>query len=495
MQFKYYFKNFLFLLLWSSFQFVFAENISGTFPDWDKAENSDQLNSIQCSDFRRFAVNSKDFNTEGLIVIKDGVLQYEHYDLLYGPNTPHILWSVSKTITATLLGIAEREGKINSENYLFDYYQQKKPDKNFKNIKIKNLLYLDTGMLWNEKSHEVDENPLVAMLFGAGKNDMAQFASNQKIIKQGPGYRWNYSTGTPTITMGILKKIYGANDTQMPWRNLFNPLGMTSAVFEKDHSGTFIGGSATFATPRDMAKLGYLYLNKGKWNGEIILTEEWMKKMMSPSPGYISRGTVITDITKEGVYGGSFWLNQEVKKGLGKPYPHVPEDMYMALGLYGQFIIMLPTQKMIIVRTGYDNDYHYKIDEFISRAISCFDDPNYKIGISKLNPHNGNLGLSTLVRNVKNGLEANTLQGGIAKIICSCHYVSGIDIPTCIKRNNFSMTKLLTKVSARENPEPGGEVAIQVRLNRFARLFKLDYGNSAKAIYNPEFPQFGCTLK
>jgi hypothetical protein len=351
--------------------------------------------------------------------------------------------------------------------------------------------------VWDELSEEVAQNPVIGMLYGIGHEDMASFAVKKKIIKEGPSYKWNYSTGTPTITMGVLKKIYGNEYyEELPWRNLFNPLGITTAIFERDPSGTFIGGAGGFATLRDLAKIGYLYLNGGQWRGEVILTPEWIQKMLTPSPGYVSPGTVITDITEDGVYGGSIWLNRQVKKGFGKPYPYSPEDMYLAVGLLGQLIIMLPTQKMIIVRTGYGFNFNNKIDEFVSRAISCFHDPNYPVGKEiPPNKNPNNLGLGKIIKNVKNAVQANTLQASIAKTVCSCHLVSGIDIPTCLQRNDFTLAKLLTKLEVKKNIEFDGKIGIQVKLARFARLFKLHYGNSALASYDPNHAEYGCTLR
>ncbi|MDD4976542.1 MAG: serine hydrolase [Bacteriovorax sp.] len=480
---------------------VSAEVTRWPVPDWETADNSSKMLSPQCQKFKEVSLNSKDVKTDGLLVIKDGLVQFEFYDSKNSINKPHALWSVTKTITAALLGIAERDGRINLDQKLYEYYPIIKKDtiynNNYKKISIKNLLYLDAGFIWNEASQDVSANPVIGMLYGTGHRDMATFAAKIKMIKKGPSYKWNYSTGIPTITMGVLKKIYGNESyEELPWRNLFNPLGITTAIFERDSSGTFIGGAGSFATLRDLAKIGYLYLNGGQWNGEVILTPEWIQKMLTPSPGYVSPGTVITDISDEGVYGGSIWLNRKIKDGFGKPYPYSPEDMYLAVGLLGQLIIMLPTQKMIIVRTGYGFGFNSKIDKFVSSAISCFHDPKYPLGkeIPPLkNPPK--LGLGKIIMNVKNSVEANTLQGSIAKTVCSCHLVSGLDIPTCLERNDFTLSKLLTKLEVKKNVAFDGKIGIQVKLARFARLFKLHYGNSALAYYDPNHAEYGCTLR
>lgn len=464
-------------------------------PDWETIDNSIKMQSKQCQNFKKFATQSKNFKTDGLIVIKDGLIEFEFYDHKNSRTKPHVLWSVSKTITGALLGIAQEEGRINLDQFLFEFYPGKNQSEAYNKITINNLLYFDTGLMWHEAIKDVEVNDVVAMLYGRGHQDMALYAATREMSREGPGNKWNYSSGTPTITMGVLKKIYGDEYNQMPWRNLFNRLGINNSVFEQDPSGSFVGGSGWFASLRDLAKIGYLYLNNGVWNGEVVLPSDWIKKMLTPSPGYISPGTIITDITDDGVFGGSIWLNRKIKKGFGKPYPYSPENMYMAVGLGGQLIIMLPSQNMLIVRTGYDKTFNPKVDELVSRALSCFYDPKYPIGkeIPRLYPEH--MSILKLIKNVKNAIEAHTLEASIAKTICSCHFVSKMDIPACLKRNHFPLTKFLTKIKIKKEMALDGTISFQVHLARFARLFKFHLGHSAKATYDPLHPELGCTLK
>ena len=460
-------------------------------PDWKVSK--DEMNSKQCKDFLNFSMRSKSFLTEGLIVIKDGMIKYERYDDKFSASTPHALWSVSKTITGALLGLAVDAGKISLDQGLNEFYPQLFENENYQKIKIENLFYLDTGFLWNEYySGNVRKNPVINMLYGAGHSNIVKFATSYNIANEGPGYKWSYTTGTPAITMGVLKTIYGEDYDTMPWNSLFNPLGMNHVVFERDHLGIFNGGSSIFATPRDMARIGYLYLNKGKWNGNEILSEEWIEKTLKVSPGYLSEGTVIHDITDDGVYGGSIWLNRAAKKGFGRPYPTSPEDMFMALGHYGQMIIVLPTQKMIIARTGYDQEYNSKVDQFVSRALSCFVDPSYPIGKNIPPPINTKTTLRKIFKTLVSGLETNIIHASVAKTICSCHFVSGLDVNTCLKRSNIPMAKLLSDVSIDNN-------IVRAEHSKLARkIIKISrHGNTKieKAYFDLDHPEFGCTLK
>jgi CubicO group peptidase (beta-lactamase class C family) len=462
-------------------------------PDWESAVNQSQLKTPQCEEFVDFATHTKKVVTDSLLVIKDGQIKYEYYDGTNGVEKPHILWSVSKTLTGVLLGTAVRDGRINLNQAVSDYFPSANPNRNYPNIELKNLLYLDAGYIWHEGLIDASENPVVSMLYGPGHTDMAAYAASRRMITQGPGYRWNYSTGLPTLTMGVLKKVYGDEYDTMPWRNLFNPLGIKSASFERDSSGTFIGGANAYATSRDLAKIGYMFLHNGEWNGQMILPPEWMNVMLTPSPGYVSPGTIIEDVQDTGVYGGSLWLNKEVKKGQGKPYPYSPENMFAGIGYMGQLLIVLPTQNMVIVRTGYDHSFNDKIDAFVTRALSCFHDPKTKLAPVP-EKHRDHISISKIFKNIRNIVEAKTLQSSIAKIVCSCHLVSGVDINTCLKRHDFGVTKHITKINVRESFETDGNISIGVRLSGLTRIFS---GNRyyAKAYYDPQAPEYGCTLK
>ena len=121
-------------------------DVNGTrwpIPDWNIAQNPEtKMDSKQCREFVKFSVGSKKFLTEGLVVIKDGSIQYESYESKYNKNTPHAIWSVSKTITGALLGIAVREGKISLDQHLNEFYPRPDLSENYQAIKIKNLFFL-----------------------------------------------------------------------------------------------------------------------------------------------------------------------------------------------------------------------------------------------------------------------------------------------------------------------------------------------------------------
>jgi CubicO group peptidase (beta-lactamase class C family) len=470
-------------------QAAFADTTKWPIPDWEKSINNTKLNSKTCIEFQKFSTENKKFLTEGLVVVKDGQIQYEYYDEKNNQNTAHALWSVSKTITGALLGIAVDEGKLDLEDELYHFIADPKDRPLYKEIKIKNLFYFDAGFIWDEYySGDVRQSKVINSLYGVGHEDVVKFATSSELIPEGPGYKFNYSTGTPIITMGVLKKIYGSEYSNLPWNKLFNPLGIKSGYFERDHQGVFLGGSSAFATPRDMARIGYMYLHNGEWNGKTILSEDWISKTKSVSPGYLSEGTVIKDITTEGVYGGSIWLNVAAKKGLGRPYPHSPEDMLFARGHYGQMIIVLPSQNMVITRTGRDKEYNSRVDAFVSKAIACFHDSNYPTGEVIKPTVKTSVSIGDLLTTLKSSLRENIIQPAVAKTLCSCHFIGKLDYKTCYERSNIPLSQTLTNIVTDNNTV----IAYPSFIAKHS-----GFKNNAIAIaeFNTMNPKLGCTLK
>jgi CubicO group peptidase (beta-lactamase class C family) len=470
-------------------QNAFAEQVKWPVPDWEKSIDLSKLNTKTCNEFKKFSTENKKFLTEGLVVIKDGQIQFEYYDEKNNQNTSHALWSVSKTITGALLGIAVDEGKLNLDDELYRYIPDPKNRESYKEIKIKNLFYFDAGFIWDEYySGDVKNSKVINSLYGRAHNDVVKFAASSELISEGPGYKFNYSTGTPVLTMGVLNIIYGSEYSNLPWSKLFNPLGIKSAFFERDNKGVFLGGSSAFATPRDMARIGYMYLHNGEWNGHTILSEDWISKTKTVSPGYLSEGTVIKDITMDGVYGGSIWLNVAAKRGLGRPYPHSPEDMLFARGHYGQMIIVLPSQNMVITRTGRDKEYDSKVDAFVSKAIACFHDPDYPIGEVRKPSEDTTHSIGDLVTTLKSSLRENIFQPAVAKTLCSCHFIGKLDFKTCYERSNIPLSQALTNIMADNN-------TVIAYPSFLAKHSGFKNKSIAIASFDTANPKLGCLLK
>ncbi len=152
---------------------------------------------------------------------------------------------------------------------------------------------------------------------------------HSKPLEYSPGSVFEYSSGSTNIVSYLLRRALG-NDAEyytFPREKLFNKIGMRSAIFEMDASGTFVGSSYLYASLRDYARFGLLYLNNGNWLGEQILPEDWVKYTTTAATG------------SDGTYGAFFWLNKS-----GTDYPDVPRDMYCLSGHDGQFIYIIPSK-------------------------------------------------------------------------------------------------------------------------------------------------------
>jgi len=154
--------------------------------------------------------------------------------------------------------------------------------------------------------------------------------------------------------MNVLKSLEFADIQEywaFPYRELFHKIGMSSAIMEPDASGTFVGSSYSFATARDWAKFGLLYLNDGLWEGERILPEGWAAYTATPAPN------------SEGDYGSFFWLNA------GGQYPDAPREAYGAQGFQGQYVYIVPSQNLVVVRLGTgigDLDFNEFLTEIVA---------------------------------------------------------------------------------------------------------------------------------
>ncbi|HEY0677742.1 MAG TPA: serine hydrolase [Chitinophagaceae bacterium] len=287
--------------------------------------------------------------TRAVLVIYDGKIIGEQYAPGFNKNTVMLGWSVSKSLTGALIGILVKDGKLNPDGPA--------PVPEWKNtakerINIKQLLQQTTGLDYEENYTKPCE--VTNMLFKRG--DMAAFAAKLP-LKHEPGKVFNYSGGNTNILSRIIRHTVGEEGyAAFPYLSLFHKINMYSILLEPDASGTYIGSSYSYATARDFARFGLLYYNNGRWNGEQILSVDWVKESILPS---------IADKQKH--YGYQFWLNGFGENDSTKRwYPDVPADMYFADGYGGQNIYVIPSKKLVVVRLGV-----HKIDEnkFLKEVI------------------------------------------------------------------------------------------------------------------------------
>ncbi len=300
-------------------------------------------------------VFSSQFSTDALLIYKDGKIVYEKYANGYTASTPHPLWSVTKSISMAIFGLAEAEGKISSEDRVIQWYPQAHA-KAWGDVQLSHLLEMTSGVSWSEA---YEKNPLVSSVVSllykeSSFRDMPAFRLSQTQKEAPAGERFNYASGDTNLMMGALKKALGSSYDSYPWRSLFDPLGMTSFTFMQDTAGNFIGSSYGMCTGRDLLKFAQLFLNHGVWQGKRILPEAWVKKAFTPSSAFSELRLHHRPME---AYGMSWWLNTPVPTAqIGKEISNAPADAYSAQGHYGQYLFIVPSQKLIVVRLATDKN-------------------------------------------------------------------------------------------------------------------------------------------
>jgi CubicO group peptidase (beta-lactamase class C family) len=287
-------------------------------------------------------------------VIQNGAIVAEQYASGYNKTSKFLGWSMAKSITSALIGILVKKGKLTVDAPApVASWQDEKDDRHA--ITLQNLLQQTSGLdFWeNYSSYSNATN----MLFN--KADMASYTASLP-LKHKPGSEFYYSSGNSNILSGIVRSTVGEKDYHsFPYRELFHKIGMFHTLLEPDASGTFVGSSYVYASARDYARFGLLYLNEGVFNGERILPEGWVQQTITPASA-----------NKQKNYGYQFWLNGFDENDLSKKeFPEVPADMFYADGYGGQRIYIIPSLQLVVVRVGLN-----KFDEhrFLKKLMKAF---------------------------------------------------------------------------------------------------------------------------
>lgn len=297
-----------------------------------------------------FAFSAPEINkTRTVLVIHKNRIIAEKYADGFSKETPILGWSMTKSIISTLYGILEHEGKINV-NSITSIPEWQNDER--KNITINHLLRMQSGLEWEEDYTKISD--VTRMLYLDA--DMTKPQRDKKAIAK-PTEIWNYSSGTSNLLSGILRDQFSTRQEYLdyPYKALIDKIGMNSMLLEADMEGNYVGSSYGWATTRDWGKFGTLYLNNGNWNGEQVFSKDWVS--------YITKPTKNSD----GVYGAHFWLNA------GGKFPDVPKDMYSANGFQGQYVFIIPSKDLVVVRTGLVQEPIFDLNTFLSGITKSID--------------------------------------------------------------------------------------------------------------------------
>ena len=271
--------------------------------------------------------------THAVVIIQGGRLIYERYGVGCGPDATCMSWSMAKSITHALAGLLVADGKLDIQAPA-DVPEWRDPGDPRGAITLDQLLRMSSGLEFAEVYEPDKPSDTIAMMWGVGKEDVAHYAAQKPLIYAPDGF-WSYSSGTTNIVSRVLARTigaYGADFHAFMQSRLFAPLGMQSAIPKFDPAGTFIGSSFCFATARDFARFGLLYLRDGVWEGRQLLPANWVDYARIP--------TWQQDGVTDGPYGAHWWL------GLAGP------GSFSANGHEGQFTVVVPELDLVFVRHG-----------------------------------------------------------------------------------------------------------------------------------------------
>jgi CubicO group peptidase (beta-lactamase class C family) len=271
-----------------------------------------------------------------IVVMSDGRVIAERYAAGISPDTPLLGYSVSKSVINALIGILVRGGRLNLYSPA-PVAAWSAPGDPRHSITLDQLLRMTSGLRLEESDSGFD--PVSRMLFC--EPDMAAYAEKAR-LKAVPGSTWEYTSGNTLIASAILRDAVGghaADVLQFAHSQLFDPVGMKHVTMEFDQAGTPIGSTRIYASARDWARFGELYLDDGLGGGRRILPEGWI--------AYSTKATL------DSPYGSGVWVNAgQSADARGRVRAGMPADAYFASGNFGQRIVIVPSQRLVVVRLG-----------------------------------------------------------------------------------------------------------------------------------------------
>jgi CubicO group peptidase (beta-lactamase class C family) len=276
-------------------------------------------------------IDEHDMAVDSVVVVRHGRIVFEKYGPGYTPSRRHPLYSVTKSVTSMLVGIAIDQGFIEGLDVpvtrLLPDYASANPDPRREQITLENLLTMSDGIDWREHEYSYeDQRNIVGQAELSA--DAVQFVLDQPMARA-PSEAWAYNSGASILLGAILEEATGRNLVLFAREVLFDPIGVGTVYWEQMSDGHYQTGGGLHMAPRDMARLGYLMLHNGNWNGEQIVPAEWVAR--STRTHYQAYGPY--------GYGYQWWI---LPAGQG----------YRAEGLYQQYIYVLPEADMVVVVTA-----------------------------------------------------------------------------------------------------------------------------------------------
>ena len=296
--------------------------------------------AIQAASDWAFNRESPEQVTLSLLVVHDGKIVHERYAPGVDMSTRTRTWSTAKSIAVTLIGVLADQGKMALDKPLEAGWLPRASAPEYdprRAITLRHVLNMSSGL-------ETVDNGGLEYATGSGLAYWAGASSVRGALNRGairePGTSWDYENYDTLLAVHAMKLAI-RNDQeylQFPRKALLDRIGMRNTLLSTDRFGDFILSSQVYTNARDLARFGMLYLQGGMWHGERLLSQEWITFVRTPAPATAQRGNQ---------YGGQWWLVPDDRHD-------VPKDAYSTAGNRGQFVIVVPSHNLVIVRRGLD---------------------------------------------------------------------------------------------------------------------------------------------
>ena len=320
-----------------------ADNIP--WPDGDLIVNTSlptevNVSALQAASDWAFDRETPEQDTLSLLVVYKGQIIHERYAPGIDMTTRTRTWSTVKSIASTLVGMLVDQGKLSLDSSLdIDWLpavgSSESDPRNM--ITLRHTLNMSSGLL-SPDNNGMEYATGSGLSYWAGASSEVGLRSRAMIRK--PGTHWDYENYDNLLAVLAIKQAINDEQTyaEYPRKALFDKIGMRNTLIGSDRFGDYILSSQAYINARDLARFGLLYLNNGVWNGERLISEDWIDFVRTPAPATVGRG---------GQYGGQFWLVPEGRTD-------VPTNAYSTNGNRGQYTVIVPSHDLVIVRRGLD---------------------------------------------------------------------------------------------------------------------------------------------
>lgn len=270
-------------------------------------------------------------NTQGVVVVHEGAIVGEWYADGADEDSWAASWSMAKSYTSALIGIAIDEGLIDSVDEPMTTWYPEWADTDRGDITLRDVLQMSSGLDYTESyaPDAVEESDIIQMVLF--QEDQLAYAADRPALHE-PGTEWNYSSGDTMVLSGVLGQVTGMATADYAAEQLFEPLGIDQVDWWSDAEGNTLTYCCLDTTSRHFARFGQLYLQEGEWQGEQLVPAEWVAESLEPAESWAG-------------YGYQWWRT-------GAESDDLPDDLYAARGHDGQYTYVIPSLDLVIVRNG-----------------------------------------------------------------------------------------------------------------------------------------------